>query len=32
MKKLNIITPMIGENVDLNHINQIFSQWWRTVK
>ncbi len=32
MKKLNSIIPMIGEKVDLNDINQTFSQWWRTVK
>jgi L-ascorbate metabolism protein UlaG (beta-lactamase superfamily) len=31
-EKLNVITPMIGEPVDLNNQNQRFSKWWRTVK
>lgn len=32
VEKLNVITPMIGETVNLNDINQTFSQWWHTIK
>jgi L-ascorbate metabolism protein UlaG (beta-lactamase superfamily) len=28
-ENLNIITPLIGELVDLNNANQAFSTWWR---
>ncbi len=31
-EKLNVITPIVGEKVNLNNINQMFSPWWRTVK
>lgn len=30
-EKLNIITPMIGEKVDLNNPAQEFSLWWKGV-
>jgi len=30
-EKLNIITPMIGEKVDLDDQAQEFSQWWKGV-
>jgi L-ascorbate metabolism protein UlaG (beta-lactamase superfamily) len=30
--KLNIITPMIGEQVNLKDTNQQFSHWWKDVK
>lgn len=28
---LNVITPIIGEQVNLNDSNQVFSKWWRMV-
>jgi L-ascorbate metabolism protein UlaG (beta-lactamase superfamily) len=31
-EKQNIITPMIGEQVNLNDSTQAFSLWWRKVK
>lgn len=31
-ENLNIITPMIGEKVDLNNPDQLFSHWWKEVK
>lgn len=31
-EKLNIITPMIGEQVNLRDSNQEFTFWWRKVK
>lgn len=31
-EKLNVITPMIGEAVNLNDISQTFSQWWHTIQ
>lgn len=31
-ENLNIITPMIGERVDLNDPGQVFSKWWKGVK
>jgi L-ascorbate metabolism protein UlaG (beta-lactamase superfamily) len=31
-EKLNIITPMIGERVNLHDATQEFSQWWKGVK
>jgi len=30
-ENLNIITPMIGEKVDLDDQGQVFSQWWKGV-
>lgn len=30
-EKLNIITPMIGQKVNLNDTNQIFEKWWRKL-
>jgi L-ascorbate metabolism protein UlaG (beta-lactamase superfamily) len=30
-EKLNIMTPMIGEKVNLNDPNQQFSEWWKGV-
>jgi len=29
-KKINILTPMIGEVVDLNHSGQQFTTWWES--
>jgi len=29
---LNVITPMIGEQVNLNDVTQEFSKWWEKVK
>jgi L-ascorbate metabolism protein UlaG (beta-lactamase superfamily) len=29
---MNVITPMIGEPVDLNDTEQRFTKWWRSVK
>jgi hypothetical protein len=29
---LNIITPMIGEKVDLDNPAQEFSHWWKGVE
>lgn len=31
-EKLNIITPMIGEQVYLKNNDQIFTKWWQTIK
>ena len=31
-ENLNLITPMIGEQVNLKDITQQFSQWWKGVK
>lgn len=31
-ENLNLVTPMIGEKVDLNNPNQTFSEWWKSVK
>ncbi len=31
-ENLKLITPMIGEKVDLNDPNQKFTEWWKTVK
>jgi L-ascorbate metabolism protein UlaG (beta-lactamase superfamily) len=28
----NLATPMIGETVNLNNKNQVFTQWWKNVK
>ncbi len=28
----NIVTPMIGEQVDLDNQNQTFSKWWEKIK
>jgi L-ascorbate metabolism protein UlaG (beta-lactamase superfamily) len=30
-ENLQIITPMIGEKVDLSNPNQEFSEWWKTI-
>ncbi len=30
--KLNIVTPKIGEVVNLNHLTQKFDTWWKDVK
>jgi L-ascorbate metabolism protein UlaG (beta-lactamase superfamily) len=30
-EKLNIITPLIGEQVYLKDNNQIFTKWWKTI-
>jgi L-ascorbate metabolism protein UlaG (beta-lactamase superfamily) len=30
-ENLNIITPMIGEKVNLNDPTQQFSEWWKGV-
>jgi len=30
--KLNLITPMIGEVVDLKNDKQVFGEWWKEVK
>lgn len=32
IQNLNIITPMIGEKVDLNNPAQKFTHWWREMK
>lgn len=31
-ENLNIITPIIGEKVDLNNPDQLFSHWWKEMK
>ncbi len=31
-EKLNVVTPMIGEPVDLNNVNQQFTKWWVGMK
>ena len=31
-QNLNIITPMIGEKVDLDNPDQLFSSWWKEVR
>lgn len=31
-EKLNVITPMIGEKVELKNPSQLFSAWWSTVR
>ena len=31
-ENLNIITPMIGEKVDLANPGQVFSPWWKEVR
>lgn len=31
-ENMNIITPMIGEKVDLNNPGQVFSPWWKEVR
>ncbi len=31
-ENLNIITPMIGEKVDLDNPGQVFSPWWKEVR
>jgi L-ascorbate metabolism protein UlaG (beta-lactamase superfamily) len=31
-ENLNLITPMIGEQVNLKDTTQQFSQWWKGVK
>ena len=31
-ENLNIITPMIGEKVDLDNPDQLFSSWWKEVR
>jgi hypothetical protein len=28
-ENLNIMTPMIGEKVNLDDHHQVFSQWWK---
>ena len=28
---MNVITPMIGEVVDLDNTQQVFSRWWENV-
>ena len=30
-ENLSIITPMIGEKVNLDDHRQVFSQWWKEV-
>ncbi|MCG8698494.1 MAG: MBL fold metallo-hydrolase [Bacteroidales bacterium] len=30
--KVRIITPMIGEQVNLNDTSQVFTQWWKNVR
>ena len=30
-KSFQLLTPMIGEIVDLNNNKQIFTKWWETV-
>jgi hypothetical protein len=30
-ESLQLLTPMIGEKVDLDNQNQIFTEWWREV-
>lgn len=32
IEKLNVITPMIGEVVNLNDSNQVFTKWWEGIK
>ena len=32
VENLQLITPMIGEKVDLNDKNQKFSEWWKSVE
>lgn len=29
LEKLNLITPMIGEKVELQNPDQVFSEWWK---
>jgi L-ascorbate metabolism protein UlaG (beta-lactamase superfamily) len=29
---INLITPIIGELVDLDNTNQTFTRWWESVK
>lgn len=31
VENLNILTPMIGEKVDINKLNQTFNYWWRNL-
>jgi L-ascorbate metabolism protein UlaG (beta-lactamase superfamily) len=31
-ENLNLVTPMIGEKVDLNNPEQTFTEWWKSVK
>ncbi|MCP9763250.1 MBL fold metallo-hydrolase [Lacihabitans soyangensis] len=31
-ENLNLVTPMIGEKVDLNNSEQTFTEWWKSVK
>lgn len=31
-KNISLITPMIGEEVDLKNSKQSFSEWWATIK
>jgi len=31
-ENLNVITPMIGEKVNLDDTGQKFSQWWKRVR
>ncbi len=28
---LNLVTPMIGEKVELQNPNQVFSEWWKQI-
>lgn len=30
--KLNIVTPMIGEQVNIKDKNQTFKEWWKNIK
>jgi L-ascorbate metabolism protein UlaG (beta-lactamase superfamily) len=30
--EIKLLTPMIGEKVDLRDSNQVFKQWWKDVK
>lgn len=31
-ENLNILTPMIGEVVDLNNESQVFTSWWKKIE
>jgi L-ascorbate metabolism protein UlaG (beta-lactamase superfamily) len=28
----HLVTPLIGEKVDLNHLDKNYEPWWRSVK
>jgi len=30
-EKLNLLTPMIGEKVELHNPDQLFSEWWKQI-